>query len=103
MQQPDDVGPVAQSATPVAPSRPGMSMEFSSGTSHRQLLFTPPPSPLWALGPKRRMLPEENNVTWGLDIIDQGQQPFDTVYRYTYNGEQLPHVRRPWGLVRVEQ
>lgn len=69
-------------------ARPQMFMDFpANGTQpHRQLLFTPPQH---LAGPaKRRMLPEEYNATWGLDILDQGQLPLDTMYHYTYNGAQ---------------
>jgi hypothetical protein len=51
---------------------------------HRQLLFTPPKQ--LANAARRRMLPEEYNATWGLDILDQGSLPLDDIYHYTYNG-----------------
>lgn len=65
-----------------------MVMEFPASRTqpHRQLLFTPPQH---LAGPaRRRMLPEMYNATWGLDILDQGQLPLDTIYHYTYNGAQ---------------
>lgn len=34
----------------------------------------------------RRLLPEEFNATWGLDILDQHALPLDDIYHYTYNG-----------------
>lgn len=69
-------------------AKPGMLMDVPTGPhARRQLLFTPPPQ--LAKAAKRRMLPEEYNVTWGLDMLDQGYLPLDSVYHYTYNGEPL--------------
>jgi hypothetical protein len=57
----------------------------ANGTGpHRQLLMTLPQQ---LAGPvaKRRMLPEQENATWGLDVLDD-QGGLDTIYHYTYNG-----------------
>lgn len=79
------------------PSGPSMSMTFpaSGSAPQRHLLFTPPPRPQLPPAPhtaarldKRRKLPEQANATWGLDVLDQGRVPLDSVYHYTYNGTQ---------------
>jgi hypothetical protein len=61
-----------------------LDLPATGSSPHRQLLFTPPQQ--LADAAKRRMLPEEYNATWGLDILDQGGLPLDDIYHYTYNG-----------------
>jgi subtilisin family serine protease len=46
---------------------------------------------LWLGG--RRLLPEQWNVTWGLDSIDQSAFPLDSTYKFERNGALTPHPR----------
>ena len=68
-----------------------LTLDIADGPhAHRRLLLSAPS--LWTpAAANRRMLPEQHNATWGLDLLDQGHLPLDTIYNYTYNGTQLPH------------